>query len=348
MKKLLFAVAVAASVAYAEENETDENTNEAAPAETAAAAKKAPPKVQFTTLPFCRYAEGSVQVCRPGSEWEDIVEGKFYPLGSSYRTGANARLVVAFGPESSVTLSGSSEFGTRVESLGNKTRTISLVRGTVELKLADNTPEGLFFVAAPGFKVKNPAGESRYVYEDMGDGDRVTLRCITGSLGVEGRHFEIPVMRSANEIIIRSNHDYLSTILSGTSGDYIVKLAKDMRFVEKIGDDGQRTSEVERQFEDWHLTPKTKVIINRSVPAVGERMSVLINAYDAAGERQGEGITICEGRAELNSGSLVSKEALSSDELAKRAAEATETTAATDVEESGEEKAKDGESTDNE
>jgi len=325
MKYVVSALLVAASaVALAEEA-----------AEEAAAVTNAPaPKVKFMTLPLCRRIEGSAFVRPVGStEWSPAEEGRFYPLGTSFRTEDESRLTVAFASDSSVSISGDAEFGTRQQALGVSSRTVVLVRGTLELDLADNLPEGAFFVTAPGFVVKNPAGESRYAYEDMGDGDKVTVSCKTGSLGVEGRHFEIPVMRSANTVVIRTSRDMLSTFLYGTSGDYMVKLDKNVRLKEEVGDDGKMTRTEEREFAEFRLSPATKIVINRSVPAIGERMSAFIMAFDASGARTGEGITVCEGRAEINGGELVAREKLDGDELAKRAAEATETTAAREAEE---------------
>jgi len=329
MKRVMFAVLVAASAAVAEEASETSAASEAVAAQPA----KEVGKASFTTLPLCRQVEGSVFVRRVGdAEWAEAEEGLFYPLGSSFRTTGNGRLTLSFSADSSVSISGESEFATRAQALGMASRTIVLVRGTVELRLADNLPEGAFFITAPGFVVKNPAGESRYVYEDMGDGDKVTVFCKTGSLSVEGRHFEIPAMHSANEVVIRTSRDQLSTFLYGTSGDYVVKLDKNVRLKEEIGDDGKMQRKEEREFAEFRLSPATKVVINRSVPAIGERMSAFIMAFDAAGERQGEGICLCEGRAEINAGDLVAKGKLDGGELAKRAAEATETTAAEDAE----------------
>ncbi len=72
-------------------------------------------------------------------------------------------------------------------------------------------------------------------------------------------------------------------------------------------------------------------MINRAVPAIGERMSVHTMAFDAAGELQSDRV-FCEGRSEVNSGELVVK-AASGEDLSKRAAEAAETTEEAAVEE---------------
>ena len=321
IKTVLLVVAVVAMSVRAEETES---------AQEAASAAKAPSKAAFSTLPLCRLKEGAVQVRLPAGEWVEADEGKFYPLGSSFRTGADGRLVLAFSADSTAVLSPNSEIGTRAQALGVSSRTVVLARGTVSLELADSLPEGAFFVTAPGFIVKNPAGKSRYAYADKGDGDSVTVRCVTGALAVEGRHFTIPAMHPADEAVVRTSRDQLVTFIYGTSGDYVVRLDQGVRTKDEVGDDGALKQTAEKSTAEWRLSPKMKIVINRMVPAVGERMSVHTMAFDAAGEPQGSGVSFSEGRAEVNFGEIGVKEKVSGDELAKRAAEATETTEAVD------------------
>ena len=336
---VVFAASLAAAAVFAQEQEAEQKeaetpAAEAAETEGAEVAVKKPAPVGFSTLPFCRAVTGVAEIMKPGaSVWEPVEEGRFYPLGSSYRTGKGGKLVLAFGTDSSAVLEPSSSFSTRQQPLGVASRGVVLAYGTLTLALADNLREGAFFVTAPGFTVKNPAGESRYVYETTGDGDKATVRCVTGSLSIEGRHFDIPAMRAADEVVIRTSLDHLVTFLYGTSGDYVVKLDQGLRTKDEIDDEGKVKSSVEKGVTDWHLSPSTKVVITRCLPAIGERMSVHTMAFDAAGERKSE-CYFCEGRAEVNSGELVAKDRLDGDELAKRAAEATETTAAEDADES--------------
>jgi hypothetical protein len=207
---------------------------------------------------------------------------------------------------------------------------LALGKGVLGIKRPDNLPEGAFFVTAPGFTVKNPAGESKFTYTDKGDGDEVVIRCVTGSLALEGRHFSIPAMRAADELKIRTGHDHLYTGLYGTSGDYIVKLEQGIVTKDEVQDDGSVKKVESQSVLDWRLSPDTRVEIMRSVPSIGERMSVYITTWDAAGEKQNE-CAYSEGRAEVNTGELVRSSKADSEELAKRAAEATETTEATDV-----------------
>ena len=321
---------VVSGAAVAQEGESASAEQAAAePAETAKTVKPAP---SFTTLPFCRLVEPPVEVKKPKGDWEPAEEGRFYPLGTSYRSHQGGKLVVSFGATSTATIEGESSFGTRVQPIGESSRTIVMGIGELVLSLADNLPEGAFFVSAPGFMVRNPAGESRYSYETTPNGDRATVRCVTGALGIGGRHFDIPAMRAADEIVITSEHDYLVTILEGTSGDYVVKLDQGVRAAMEVDESGATKEVVSKDVLDWHLSPRTKVTINRAVPSIGERLAVHTMAFDAAGELQSDRV-FCEGRAEINSGELVVK-AQSSEDLAKRAAEAAETTEEAAVEES--------------
>ncbi|MGN0832301.1 MAG: hypothetical protein ACI4RD_01465 [Kiritimatiellia bacterium] len=303
----------------------------AAPA-APAAATNAPAVKTFTTLPLCQRIEGTAFVRKPGGAWTAAEEGKFYPFGTGYRVGAGGSMVVAFGPGSTATIADGAEFGTREQALGVAQRSIFLVRGTVVLNLPANLAEGAFSAAAPGFTVKNPAGESSLTYMETGDGDEAVVRCVTGSLGVEGRHFDIATMRAANEVRIRTSKDHLSTILFGTSGDYVVRVSQGCAYKDEVDEEGKVRTAVEDRSLEWRLSPYTKIVINRAVPAIGERMSVHTMAFDASGERKSE-CYFCEGRAEVNSGELVAKAAVDGEEIAKRAAEVTETTAADAAEE---------------
>ena len=346
MKRWALAV-VAMTVAFALFAEEAETTEETSTEAVAVVKTNAVPMKAFTSLPLCRRIEGSASVRKPGGDWERAEEGRFYPLGSSYRAEKGGTLDIAFGSGSIATIADGSEFGTRLQTIGTASRTIVLVRGTIELKLPDNLPEGMFFLAAPGFMVKNPAGVSVIVYEDKGDGDEAKILCKTGSLGLEGRHFDIPAMRAADEVRIRTSRDHLFTSLYGTSGNYVVNLDQGMCTREEFDDEGAMKTVVEKGNLAWHLSPRTQVIINRSVPALGERMSVHTMTFDAAGVLQNER-AFSEGRAEVNSGELVVKEKASGEELAKRAAEVTETTAATDTEDAPAEESKSEETTSNE
>ena len=344
MKRTLSMVA-AMSVAFALFAEDETEAKEETAAETPAVQTNSAASVKaFTTLPLSRRVEGPVSVRKPNGDWEAVEEGRFYPLGSYFRAEKGGLLVLAFGSGSSVTISSGAEFGTRAQPIGDSFRTLVLVRGTIALRLPDNLPVGAFFITAPGFTVKNPAGESAITYEDKGDGDVATILCKTGSLGVEGRHFDIPAMRAADEVRIRTSKDLLFTSLYGTSGNYVVNLDQGMCTHEEFGEDGSLKSVVEKGTLAWHLSPRTQAIINRSVPALGERMSVHTMTFDAAGGLKNER-AFSEGRAEVNSGELVPQEKTDADELAKRAAEMTETTAAADAEDAPAEEGSSEEST---
>ena len=290
---------------------------------------KSEPKF-FHTLPTVAKLEGSASVLKPGArDWEDAAEGRFYPLGSVFRSvGAATRLTVALGRECSVSMAGEASFGTRAQGLAVKSRAILLKGGVITVDLPRNLPEGLVFVEAPGFSVINPAGKSAYRYVKTGDGDKATIRCVTGSLSIEGLHFKILSMRAANEVCIQTSQDALFTGIYGTRGDYICKL--DQGTV-KIRDVETGESHTEQKFLEWKVSPQTAVRIQRAVPEIGENMAVTIMTFDAAGNLKNR-CAFAENRFEVNSGELAPNDKNSQSELEKKAAEATAETAAVETE----------------
>lgn len=301
--KTLFAAVLVASMAA----HGDEAAEGADALPDVPQAEKAENRSPFSLLPFCRRFEGTAEVQKPGADWAPAEEGRFYPLGSAFRTRGSGRMTVAFGRDSSAEISGDASFSTRAQPLDVKTRTLVLGEGPLELTLPENLPEGMFSVAAPSFTVVNPAGVSRYSCENTGTGLRVTVRCVTGSIAVSGRHFEIPQMRAANEVVITDEHDHLATVLENSSGDYLVKLDQGVRTVSEIADDGSTVEKTAADKAEVKFSPKMRIRITRAVPAIGERMSVFVMAFDAAGNQLGPGVSFCEGRAEVNSGTVVSQ-----------------------------------------
>ena len=327
-------------------DEAADGDDEAADGDEAAAksaAKGKPATKTFFILPYCRSLEGTAEVLKPGATaWEPVQEGKFYPLGTAYRTlGPGDFIRVQFGSEIEVTLKGAASFRTRAQPLNVASRAIMLLSGTVNVKLPRNAAEGLFEVAAPGFRAFNLAGESRYVYRTTGDGDEAVIRCVTDRVDVEGRHWSVARMRAADEIRVRTSADLLFTGLYGQRGDCNVKLDQGRILVR---DFETGTNKEEDKFLDWKLSPQTAVRIHRALPAIGERMSVTIMTFDASGELRNR-CAFAEKLVEVNSGELGPVLNKDSADLAKRAAEAAETTDG-DVEEAedGEADAEDGES----
>lgn len=298
------------------------------------ATNAAPVSKTFTSLPLCRRTIGKVYVRKPGAvEWTETEEGLFYPFGSAFKTAKDARLEIAFGAGVFVYLESDSEIGTRRQGIGCPSRTVVLMSGKALLSVPNNLPENVFFVTAPGFTVRNPAGDSQYEYANKGDGDLAIVRCKTGTIGVSGRHFDIPEMHAANVLKIRTSHDQLVSVLTGAGGDYVVNVDQGLRARDEFGDDGKLHTVIEKGNYACHLTPGTKVHINRAVPEIGEHMSVHTMVFEASGDRKSE-CYFCENRPEINSGELVFKNKVTAEDLAKRADEVEgETTTEESVEE---------------
>ena len=317
MKSIVRSLAVAAAVsgfcAFAQEIEDVDDEETSASAESSEedvaidiGGQLHRPKVEpqhFYTLPKVHRLVGVAEVLKPGyAEWAQAEEGRFYPLGTQFRTvGKESRMTVQLGRESSVVVGGDASFGTRQQGLEEKSRAIVLSGGVIGVKLPRNLPEGLLTVTAPGFSVVNPAGESRYRYRKTGDGDRADVRCVTGSLAVEGRHFKILSMRAANEVCIQTSEDLLFTGIYGTRGDYVCKL--DQGLV-KVTDVETQASHIEPKYLEWKISPQTAVRIQRAVPRLGKDMSVSVMTFDAAGNLKNR-CAFAEKRSNVNSGELV-------------------------------------------
>ena len=138
-------------------------------------------------------------------------------------------------------------------------------------------------------------------------------------------------MKAAQEVEIRASQDLLFTGLYGKRGDYIVRLDQG-RVQVKDYETGKIN--IEDKVLDWKLSPQTAVRIHRAVPALGERMSVTVMTFDAAGELKNR-CAFAEKLVEVNSGELGPTSKKDREELAKKAAEATVNVAAEGEGESG-------------
>lgn len=287
----------------------------------------------FFTLPVCRRIQVGAEVLKPGATaWVAAEEGRFYPLGTFYRAAKGGSLLVAFGKESQVSVEDGASFATRAQKLGEKSRTIVPTGGEVSVSLPGNLKPGLFFVTTKSLTACNLAGDSKYSFADTGDGSDMTVRCVTGSLEVKGRHFAVPAMHAADAFRIRSSHDELETVLWGKSGDYVVRLDRGLVTRSEIQDDGGVKDVVSQEMLDWHLSVATRVQINRAVPGIGERLSVTMMTFDSAGTMKNH-FAFAEGLAEVNTGELVVN-STEAEDVSKSAAAAT-TEAAADVVEEG-------------
>ena len=334
MKKLIFGMAVAAAMlsVRAQDEDIEEAVEETPAAETAEEDAPAAPKKKaddngkpFFTLPACVLLDGAGEVLTPAQpEWQPAEEGRFYPLGTVYRTvGADSRMKVQFGPHVDVSLKGDSSFATVAQKLDVATRTIVLKGGTITANLPRNMPEGLFFVTTPGFEVINAAGESSYVYELTGDGEKCLVRCLTGNLAVRGRHFQILPLRASQGFAIRSSSDFLFTALYGKAGDLNVKL--DTGLWETLDlDTKEKTSE--QRFADFKLSPKTAVRIHRMMPEIGQNMAVTTLTFDANGDRK-DRYWFAENHHETTGSDIIAEDDKESEEAARKAAEAADTEA---------------------
>lgn len=332
MKSLVSTVAVLSAV-ITFQSVCAQEAPQAASAEAEKTVQIRDSEKEFTILPFCRIVEGKAEVLTPtASDWAPIQEGKYYPLGTSYRTmGDSSRLVIQFGHASRVSIQGEASFGTVLQNLGVQSRTVTLLSGTIEVDLPRNLSDGLFSVSAPGFSAYNLSGLSRYTYSETAIGYQALIHCVTGQFNIKGRHFEIVAMRPTQQVRIETSHDQLFTGLFGTAGDCLVKLEQG-RIINKDYATGE--TKLEDKVLDWRLSPNTAVRIYRAKPSIGERMAVSVLTFDASGEMKNR-CAFTEGEERVNSGEIGPTSKKDRDSIAKQAAEAAQAaeTATVEVEE---------------
>ena len=334
MRKISFQalLAVTAGAMFAPLCAQDAEAPAAEAPEAAAQADGLPPpppaEKPFTALFKCARAEGVVEILKPdASEWTAVEEGRFYPLGSALRTvseaGASSSAEFAFGPASSLKLVGTAVVKTRPIEIGGGTRTVELKSGRILLNLPRTLKDGLFFVTAPYFTCSNLAGESQFDYQLLADGDEAVVRCVTGTMTLEWRHYRIARMAAANQVRIRSTGDDLYSWLRGESGDSKVELDQGMIVEKNFETDEDK--EVKRTLE-FTLSPRCAIKVFRRRSPVGGNMLVSTMTIDATGEIKNR-CAFAEGRANVNSGELVIAPVAAADvekEKAKAASEETE------------------------
>lgn len=259
----------------------------------------------FTALPYCSFVEGSAEVLVPGAkEYVPVQENRFYPFTSVFRTTApTSKLKVSFGKTSHVLLRGVGSFSSKDEQIGSKQRTLVLGEGKVKLLLPQNMRSGYFFVSSIGFRATDLSGESEYERKLTGDGDDVLVKCVSGSMNVEGRHFLLSRLQAQNAVRIRTSHDVLFTRIEGISGDLAAKL--DQGLVE-VKNYETGTSVIEQKFLNWKVSPMTNIRIHRAKPSLSENMAVTLMTFDASGVMC-NCTSFVEKHYEINSGEISPK-----------------------------------------
>ena len=301
------AVCAALSPAYAEDEEEKKPAAEGEAAEGLPDLAAKPEKF-FFPLVRCRLIDGcSVKVMKSANAgWTEAEEGRFYPMGSAFRVealegGAQVKAEFAFGEKAVLKATNAVEFATEEIEIGAPSRTVLLQKGRIMFDLPRSLPDGMFAVKAPFFACANLAGESIFDYAPVGDGDEAVVRCVTGSMALQGQHYKIARMGAANQVRIRTTGDSLFTSLRGESGDYVVTLDQGL-----VQDKNFETGEVKDvpKTLDFSLSPQCAIKIFRKKAAVAGRMIVATMTFNPAGDILNR-CAFAEGRSNVNSGELV-------------------------------------------
>ncbi len=300
------AVCAALSPAYAEDEEEKKPAAEGEAAEGLPDLAAKPEKF-FFPLVRCRLIDGCNVMVKKSSAaaWTEALEGRFYPMGSAFRVealeGAQVKAEFAFGEKAVLKATNAVEFATEAIEIGAPSRTVLLQKGRIMFDLPRSLPDGLFSVKAPFFACMNLAGESIFDYAPVGDGDEAVVRCVTGSMALQGQHYKIARMGAANQVRIRTTGDSLFTSLRGESGDYVVTLDQGL-----VQDKNFETGEVKDvpKTLDFSLSPQCAIKIFRKKAAVAGRMIVATMTFNPAGDILNR-CAFAEGRSNVNTGELV-------------------------------------------
>ena len=321
---LALAACVALSPAYAEDEAGAKPAADADSADGLPVIASQPEKFFFPLVRCLRIEGCGVKVQKPDADWADAEEGRFYPLGSTFRveTGAGvaAKAEFAFGEKAVLLATNAVEFATEAIEIDAKSRTVLLKGGRLSLNLPRTLPDELFAVKAPFFVCSNLAGESLFDYVRTGDGDEAVVRCVTGSMALEGSHYKIARMGAANQVRIRTTGDNLFTSLRGESGDYTVTLDQGV-----IPEKNFETGEVKNvnKFLDFSLSPQCAIKIFRRKAAVEGKMIVSMMTFNPAGDILNR-CAYAEGRANVNTGELVVPDSIPSEEKKEKDSAAAE------------------------
>lgn len=288
----------AVSVVCAQEDQAAEGNQAAVPVVAKSSAKC------FHTLVRFVKTDGEVQVRLPRQSGFAVAEeGKFYPLGSSFRVsaGETAATEFEFGKEVVLKVAGSAEFAVSAGSADKVNRTVVPVSGAFTVSLPRTFPTGLFSVSYPHFTAKDLAGESRHELIPSGDGEEAVVHVITGILALEGAHYSVKRMGAADRIRVRTTRNALFTSLRGDAGDCKVTLDQGVTvYRDPMSGEMKRQ---ERKLE-FSLTPQRAIKIFRKRSKVGGRMAVSVMTFDSAGEMRNR-YTFAEGEASMNFGEEV-------------------------------------------
>ena len=301
------AVCAALSPAYAEDEAEKKPAAEGEVAEGLSDLAAKPEKF-FFPLVRCRLIDGcSVKVMKSANAgWAEAEEGRFYPMGSAFRVealegSAQVKAEFAFGEKAVLKATNAVEFATEEIEIGAPSRTVLLQKGRIMFDLPRSLPDGMFSVKAPFFACSNLAGESIFDYVPVGDGDETVVRCVTGSIALQGQHYKIARMGAANQVRIRTTGDSLFTSLRGESGDYVVTL--DQGLVQDKNFETGEAKDVPKTL-DFSLSPQCAIKIFRKKAAVAGRMIVATMTFNPAGDILNR-CAFAEGRSNVNSGELV-------------------------------------------
>jgi len=250
-------------------------------------------ETQFANLVRIVNIHGICEVSNPDkSGFEQMKYGKAYPMGTTFRTGADGNCIMIFSTEDSAVMETDTEVVVtacmeNVQLQRVKSLTVKLARGRFKTTLRDNLADGKFTINTPNAEITNMSGRGEYILTTEGGNDLFKGHSVTGKARIEGPNYTIPALQAANKVNILTTPDRTFTSLTSISGDFAIELP-----------DG------EAEPVTFSMSPKAIVKLWREIAPIGGRtiVSALIVSPKGIARHR---FVYAQGRESLTTGELV-------------------------------------------
>jgi len=273
----------------------------AAATEPEAISPDKPKEKSFDILVRALVPRGIAEVNNPDvGSFAPVVSNKAYPLGSTFRTGADSTVVVNFSAVDGVQLMENTEVIVSADETNPDARVAKLVHGRVLTFMKDNMPEEMFSVSTPNALCKSLAGRAEIDLTVKDGNEELQVATITGTLVLSGLQFTIPALRAANTINVLTAVNRSLTRMMSEKGDFKVMLSN-----------GTETPVA------YDLSPEAVIKIWRENAPVGGRTIVSTLVVGPSGTARHR-FVYAIGREVLSTGELVDQTILEQQEKSLR------------------------------
>jgi len=206
--------------------------------------------------------QGECRIAPSGSaDFAPVRGGKAYPLGSTVRTAAGSSAQIALSDNNECRLDAGTAVIVEGEAEDRSNRVIRLIAGRLTVELDDK-------VTTPSrVEVRTPlatasAEKSRFETTLSGSNDLYEVRheCLAGVLRVSASEFEIPIMKTADTILLSGDPSHLYLRARTTKGAYPVNIRNDAGELESVP---MKNNSVIKIWQRYSVPEGVRGIVNR-------------------------------------------------------------------------------------